>query len=101
MRTIRKVEFDSVKHVEQMPKIKEQGVLYVCEKYGLSIHLCLCGTCGIETVMPFSKIIDGKDRGWVHTKDNQGRYTMRPSVGNQQFPCKSHYIITNNMANFV
>ncbi len=93
MKTIRKVEFDRVEHVDTMPKIKEQGVLYVSEKYRLSIHLCLCGSCGIQTVLPFED--------WIHTKDNQDRYTMRPSIGNQQFPCKSHYIITNNVANFV
>lgn len=103
MKTIKQVEFKKVIQVETMPPKEnmEQFVLYVSKKYGLSIHLCLCGECGEQTVLPFSKIIDGKDIGWTHEEDNQGRYTMRPSIGNYQLPCKSHYIITNNKANFV
>lgn len=103
MKTIKKVTFEKVIQVETMPlkKDMEQYVLYVSKKYGLSIHLCLCGECGEQTVLPFSHIIDGVDTGWIHEEDKEGKYTIRPSVGNFQFPCKSHYIITNNIANFV
>jgi hypothetical protein len=103
VKTIKQVAFIKVVQVETMPPKKdmEQFVLYVSKKYGLSIHLCLCGECGEQTVLPFSHIIEGKDIGWTHEEDAQGRYTIRPSVGNFQMPCKSHYIITNNIANFV
>lgn len=46
--------------------------------------------------MPFDK----KERGWNLIEKN-GKISFTPSVGNQQFPCGSHYIITNNIANFV
>lgn len=102
MKTIKQVEFIRVEEVEQMPDVFEQDVLYVSQKFELSIHLCLCG-CGRQTVLPFSHVIDGKDIGWIHTKDEQGRYTMTPSIGNfsGENPYHAHYIITKNKANFV
>lgn len=81
--------------VQEMPEIKEQGILYISYKYETAIHLCACG-CGELTVTPFSqgwKIIntpiqvDGQDQNII---------TVRPSIGNQKLPCKSHYFITNN-----
>ena len=105
MKTIKKVAFKKVVQVETMPEQKdmEQFVLYVSEKYGLSIHLCLCGECNIQTVLSFKHIIEGKEYGWVHEKDRKGRYTIRPSIGNfmGENPYHAHYIITKNVANFV
>ena len=75
--------------VEFMPEIKEQGILYVSRKFGLAIHLCACG-CGIETVTPITGI-----NCWTLTDSPEG-ITLRPSIGNQNFPCGSHYWITNN-----
>lgn len=70
--------------VEFMPERKEPGILYVSERFALAIHLCACGRCGNETVTP----LDGD--GWTLTE----RATLRPSIGNWQFPCRSHYFIT-------
>ena len=104
MKTIKQVEFIRVEEVKYMPDINsmEQDVLYVSQEYRLSIHLCLCG-CGQQTVLPFRKTIDGKEFGWIHEKDDKGRYTMTPSVGNfsGENPYHAHYIITKNKANFV
>lgn len=104
MKTIKQVEFIRVEEVETMPDVNDmvQDVLYVSQKYGLSIHLCLCG-CGVQTALPFRKEIDGKDYGWTHIKDEQGRYTITPSIGNFSGgnPYHAHYIITKNKANFV
>lgn len=74
-----------------VPDKLEQGVLYVSEKYETAIHLCACGTCGIQTVTPFNIAT-----GWSYERDSMDRVTLRPSIGNQQFPCKSHYWITAN-----
>ena len=78
--------------VDQVPETLEQGVLYVSEKYEVAIHLCACGTCGDKTVTPFH---DGQT-GWQYTRDAQDRITLHPSIGNQQFPCRSHYWIREN-----
>lgn len=75
--------------VVHVPEVMENGILYISRKYEVAIHLCACG-CGEKTVTPFGspnswKLIDGKEG-----------ITLRPSIGNQQFKCKSHYWITNN-----
>lgn len=74
--------------VETMPSIIEDGILYVSLKYKVAIHNCICG-CKEKTVTPFS------NGGWTITiKENL--VTLRPSIGNYQFPCRSHYYITDN-----
>ena len=75
--------------VEYLPNQLEYGKLYISEKFETTSHLCACG-CGELVVMPF------KAGGWSLTKNDDGTVTMRPSVGNFEFPCKSHYYITNN-----
>lgn len=77
--------------VDHVPRPCEPGILYISEKYGCSIHICPCGTCGQEVVLPFHN----PDTGWLKTGDHE-RVTFRPSVGNWQYPCKSHYYITDN-----
>lgn len=74
--------------VELMPEKLENGVIYVSEKYQIAIHLCACG-CGMATVTPFNK-----PEGWDLTRDSNG-ITLRPSIGNMQFPCGSHYYVTD------
>jgi hypothetical protein len=70
--------------VEFIPEKLEQGVLYVSLKYEVAIHLCACG-CGIQTVTPLGT------SGWTFFYD--GKASLHPSIGNQQFPCGSHYWI--------
>lgn len=81
--------------VGTMPKEKKQGILYISYKFQTAIHLCACG-CGEQTITPFSQ-------GWVLTNNpiwvdgqDQNVIIVRPSIGNQKLPCKSHYLITNN-----
>lgn len=79
--------------VEFIPEEMERGVLYISEKYECANHLCLCG-CSNQTVTPLGA------SGWQIHK-NGDKVSLTPSIGNYQFACKSHYIITNNIANFV
>ena len=76
--------------VEFIPEVKnmKDGILYVSLKYKTAIHLCACG-CKNQTVTPLSQ-------GWTLTND-RNKMSLRPSIGNFQFPCKSHYYITNNL----
>ncbi len=76
--------------VEFIPKEMKDGIIYVSYQFGLAIHRCACG-CGISTVTPF----EGHN-SWTLTKGPNG-VTLRPSIGNQQFPCKSHYWITDGV----
>ena len=81
------VKVDSFKIVEcgTIPEQMRDGVVYRSKRYGTAVHLCACG-CGRKVVTP--------DRmGWK--VDNCGGVpTIRPSIGNFQFPCGSHYFIT-------
>lgn len=76
--------------VESVPPKMEDGVIYVSRRFGTAIHLCACG-CGEKTVTPFEGL-----NAWVLTDGDQG-VTLRPSIGNQNFPCRSHYWITNGV----
>lgn len=76
--------------VEYMDKDPEPGILYISLRFRLAIHLCACGECGIKTVTPL-----GLPNGWDYTCED-GLVTLHPSIGNQQFPCKSHYWIKRN-----
>jgi hypothetical protein len=79
------------KFVEYAPEILEEGVLYVSIEHCTAIHKCVCG-CGNEVVTPLSPA------GWKLTFDGK-TITLYPSIGNWNFPCKSHYFITNNKIN--
>lgn len=79
--------------VHFVPEKMEQGVMYISKEYGVARHLCLCG-CGVDTVLPLSHDM------WIMT-ENGDKVSFTPSIANYQFPCNSHYIITNNVANFV
>ncbi len=76
-------------YCENVPEDLEPYTLYVSEEYATAIHLCACG-CGNEVVTPQSS------DEWIITKDPAGRVSMRPSIGNYSFKCKSHYYITND-----
>lgn len=92
-----------------IPKKLEHGVLYYSQKYNTAIHLCACG-CGNQTVTPISKHQWGETenkKGWaMSTKKIEGTtekdrpydftVTLTPSIGNSNFPCKSHYYITDS-----
>lgn len=94
MKTINKVEI-TPEFVEFIPEKLKPNIFYISEKYKVAIHLCLCG-CGEKTVTPLG---GGKD--WDLIKETNGKISLIGSIGNYNFPCKSHYIITKNIANFV
>ena len=71
-----------------IPLTLEQGKLYISRKYHTAIHLCACG-CGNRTVTPLGP------NEWS-LRESEGKVTLRPSIGNFEFPCKSHYYITDN-----
>ncbi|CAN5401236.1 DUF6527 family protein [soil metagenome] len=73
--------------VQFMPKTLEPGVLYFAEEYGAAAHLCACG-CGTKIRTPIGPT------EWRIQEHPEG-ITLRPSVGNWQQPCRSHYLITD------
>lgn len=92
MKTLKTVNI-TANFVEFMPETYESNVLYITEKYGGIGHLCLCG-CGHKVWLPIQK---GE---WTLHKNENGTISLTPSIL-QRFECRSHYIITNNKANFV
>lgn len=96
MKTIKQVEVTPVYLEGYMPPDSEmeEGKIYISKQYGTTIHKCLCG-CGGKTVLPLDPV-----HGWV-LKENGDKISFTPSVYNVGYDCKSHYIITNNIANFV
>lgn len=76
-----------LQYVKYMPKELEPGVLYVSKEFNTAAHLCLCG-CGSKVRTPLTPT------EWSLTVSERGP-TLRPSIGNWQLPCKSHYLITN------
>lgn len=74
--------------VELMPSTLKEGTLYVSIPYETAVHLCACG-CGIKVVTPISP------PEWQLTWDGD-TVSLHPSIGNWQFPCRSHYWIRRN-----
>ena len=74
--------------VEFVPRELRQGVLYVSIPYATVIHMCCCG-CGQQVVTPLAP------SQWTLSFDGKS-ISLHPSVGNWNFPCKSHYWIRNN-----
>lgn len=76
----------SLLRVHYMPKALEPGILYVSEEFDVAGHLCACG-CGNKVMTPLGP------SEWSFEESTEGP-SLRPSVGNWQLPCKSHYWIT-------
>jgi hypothetical protein len=74
--------------VDTVPDALQEGVVYVCIPYTTAVHRCLCG-CGEEVVTPI------RPTGWSLTFDGV-TVSLHPSIGNWDFPCRSHYWITHN-----
>ena len=75
-----------LQRVHYMPKELDSGVLYVAERFGAVAHLCACG-CGSKVRTPLGPT------EWSLEETDNGP-TLRPSVGNWQQACQSHYLIT-------
>jgi hypothetical protein len=72
--------------VESFPRPLAPGVLYVSNRFSCAAHACACG-CGREVITPLSPV------QWRLTRAPSGA-SLRPSIGNWNFPCRSHYWIT-------
>ena len=78
------------KFVDKMPidSEMEEGILYVAPHLQVAIHKCMCG-CGEKVVTPL------EGNGWLWEYSNIMRtVSLTPSIGNFQFPCKSHYYLS-------
>lgn len=74
--------------VEVIPDALDDGVLYVSIPHGTAVHRCCCG-CGREVVTPLTPT------DWKLIFDGES-VSLYPSIGNWNFPCRSHYWITRN-----
>jgi len=71
--------------VEFIPSELKEGVLYVSVQYATAAHNCACG-CGNKVVTPISPV------DWQLLFDGDS-VSLTPSIGNWEFPCRSHYWI--------
>ncbi len=69
---------------EFIPADLDEGTLYISLDYATAVHLCACG-CSSKVVTPFGPA------DWQLVFD--GTVSLRPSIGNGQLPCRSHYYI--------
>lgn len=76
------------KFVDCIPEVLEEAVLYVSVKYGTAVHRCCCG-CRREVVTPLTPT------DWKLIFDGE-TVSLHPSIGNWNFPCRSHYWIRNS-----
>lgn len=75
----------SLKLVHHMPVELEENILYVSEEFEIAGHLCPCG-CGNKIMTPLGV------NEWSFTIFHE-KPTLKPSIGNWQLPCRSHYWI--------
>jgi hypothetical protein len=78
--------------VDSIPANLEPQTLYVSLAYCTAVHLCACG-CSSKVVTPLGP------NDWVLTFD--GTVSLRPSVGNGQQPCRSHYYIRHDRVDWL
>jgi len=71
--------------VHYIPKELKPGLLYVSEEFDVAVHLCACG-CGSKVSTPLGPT------EWKFEETDSGP-SLRPSIGNWQLRCQSHYWI--------
>ena len=74
--------------VQFIPEELQEGTIYVSIRFATVTHLCACG-CETKVVTPL------KPTDWKLTFDGK-TVSLHPSIGNWDFPCRSHYWIRNN-----
>ncbi len=74
--------------VEYVPRELKAGVVYVSIPFATVIHKCCCG-CGQQVVTPLAP------SQWTLSYDGKS-VSLHPSIGNWNFPCRSHYWIRQN-----
>lgn len=75
--------------VEFIPSHLEDDVIYISIAYKIAVHKCACG-CGNKVVTPIGPT------DWRLEYDGDS-VSLSPSIGNWQFPCRSHYWIKSNV----
>jgi hypothetical protein len=78
--------------VEYIPSDLKDGTIYVSVAFATVAHKCCCG-CGNEVITPLSPT------DWELIFDGQS-VSLDPSIGNWNFPCRSHYWIKRNRVNW-
>lgn len=86
---MRRAFFDH-EFVEFIPLELKEGVLYISIQYATAVHKCACG-CGNTVVTPLKPA----PVGWQILFDGK-TVSLMPSIGNWQFPCRSHYWIKSD-----
>lgn len=74
--------------VAVIPEALDDGVLYVSTEYGIMMHRCVCG-CRNTVSTPLSPA------DWQFTYNGE-TVSVHPSIGNWEYPCRSHYWIRNS-----
>lgn len=94
MKTIKQVPVKFIVVEADLPTTSEMSpnTIYYSSQYKCSTHLCLCG-CGWECFLP------AEEWSYELKRNNKG-VTITPSI-QQRFECKSHYIVTDGVANFI
>ena len=75
-------------YVEFIPKVLEDGVLYISRTYRTASHRCCCG-CGTKIVTPLRATE-------YRLIERDGAVSLHPSIGNWNHPCQSHYWLREN-----
>src|SRR4051812_6328426 len=76
--------------VEYIPEELRERTLYVSIAFAIVAHKCCCG-CGREVVTPLSPT------DWKLIFDGE-TISLFPSIGNWSYPCRAHYWIRRNRA---
>lgn len=79
--------------VRRVPDILQGGILYVCFECNVVVHLCACG-CSEKVVLQIAPDF------WCVQYDGE-TVSLFPSIGNYQYPCRSHYWIEQNRVKWV
>jgi hypothetical protein len=74
--------------VDRIPKVLDDGVIYISQKYATAAHNCCCG-CGTKIMTPLKP---GRWRLEMHGN----AVSLHPSIGNWSAGCQSHYWIRSN-----
>lgn len=98
MQTIKQIEVIPVFCEGNIPKNPfaeyRENHIYISNNVDRIGFKCLCG-CEDFIMLP----VNQNDNGWKLHVDSKKRITLIGSI--LQHNCKSHYVITNNKANFI
>ncbi|MGY4363103.1 hypothetical protein ACVWZR_002289 [Bradyrhizobium sp. i1.3.1] len=85
---MKEIETIQPEFVDRIPKVLDNGVIYISQKYATAAHNCCCG-CGTKIMTPL------KPGRWRLAIEGNA-VSLYPSIGNWSTGCQSHYWIRNN-----